>query len=56
LGGIEDFIYDVSSSPDGATITAGGEDGILRIWQASDRKLLHAFSPPGAEPGETAAK
>jgi WD40 repeat protein len=46
LGGIEDFVYDVAATPDGSTIIAGGEDGVLRVWNASDRKLLHSFVPP----------
>ena len=46
LGGITGFVYTATSSPDGQLIAAGGEDGILRIWRAKDRKLIHSFPPP----------
>ena len=56
LSGIDDFVYDAAVSQDGSTIVAGGENGILRVWQASDRKLLYSFSSPKKAPSETAAK
>ncbi|MDP7495888.1 MAG: hypothetical protein QGI77_05630, partial [Roseibacillus sp.] len=55
LSGIDDFVYDAAVSPDGSIIVAGGARGILRVWQASDRKLLYSFRSPRA-PTETAAK
>ncbi|MDA7881288.1 hypothetical protein N9A94_03200 [Akkermansiaceae bacterium] len=50
LGGITGFVYTATASPDGQLIVAGGEDGILRIWQAKDRKLLFSFPPPKTVP------
>ena len=45
LGGIQSFVYSATASPDGQIIAAGGEDGILHVWSAKDRKLLHSFPP-----------
>ncbi|MCX8238883.1 MAG: hypothetical protein OSB05_08700 [Akkermansiaceae bacterium] len=56
LGENEGFIYTVASSPDGRIIVGGGEDGILRVWRAEDRKLLHSFPPPKKVATETAAR
>ena len=46
LGGIQGFVYTATASQDGQIIVAGGEDGILRVWTAKDRKLLYSFPPP----------
>jgi WD40 repeat protein len=46
LGGASGFVYTATASPDGQIIVAGGEDGILRVWRAKDRKLLLSFPPP----------
>ena len=56
LPGVDDFIYDTAVSSDGSIILSGGENGVLRIWQASDRKLLYSFPSPGKTPPETASK
>lgn len=57
LPSVDDFVYDVASSADGATILAGGDLGVLRVWTAADRKLLFSFPSPTEKPDpETAAK
>ena len=56
LPGIDDFIYDSAVSADGSLILAGGENGILRVWQSNDRKLLYSFPSPGKASTETASK
>jgi len=56
LPGVDDFIYDTAVSSDGSIILSGGENGVLRIWQASDRKLLYSFPSPKKTSPETASK
>ena len=34
------FIHAAESSRDGSIIAAGGEDSLLRVWTAADKKLL----------------
>ncbi|MBI4664429.1 MAG: hypothetical protein HY735_37010 [Verrucomicrobia bacterium] len=41
--GVTDFMYAVAATPDGKTIVAGGQDGVLRVWNGSDGKVLAAF-------------
>lgn len=56
LPSVDDFVYDVASSADGALILGGGELGVLRVW-AADRKLLFSFPSPTKKPDpETASK
>lgn len=42
-----DFLYAVSVSPDGALVAAGGEEGVVRVYNGGDGKLLKALVPPG---------
>ncbi|MFP6675171.1 MAG: c-type cytochrome domain-containing protein [Pirellulaceae bacterium] len=51
FSGAKDFVYSVSSPADGSKVIAGGQDSILRVWNAADGKLLASFEPP-AEPSE----
>lgn len=48
--GATDFLYTVSASTDGNVVAAGGEDGVVRIFNGADGKLLKAALPPDAEP------
>ncbi|MEM7395447.1 MAG: WD40 repeat domain-containing protein [Verrucomicrobiota bacterium] len=49
LSGVSEFVHDVAVDPAGSILVAGGEDGIMRIWNAKDRKLLFTFGPPAGE-------
>jgi WD40 repeat protein len=46
--GVSDFMYAVAVTPDGKTVIAGGQDGVLRVWNGTDGKALANFSPPDA--------
>jgi WD40 repeat protein len=46
FSGATDFVYSVSSPADGSKVIAGGQDSILRVWNAADGKLLVSFAPP----------
>jgi WD40 repeat protein len=40
-----DFVYAAAASPDGQAVIAGGQDGILRVWDTNTGKPV-AFSSP----------
>ncbi|MBY0513994.1 MAG: NB-ARC domain protein [Gemmataceae bacterium] len=48
--GAGDFLYAVAASPDGTVVAAGGEDGVVRIFNGTNAQLLKAAVPPDAEP------
>jgi WD40 repeat protein len=50
FGGFTDSLYAVAASPDGAIIAAGGEEGIVRLYNGTTRQFVKALLPPGAEP------
>ena len=45
FSGGTDFMYAAASSRDESYVVAGGEDGIVRIWNGKDAKLIKAFNP-----------
>ena len=46
LQGSRDFVYAASSTPDGATIIAGGLDGELRVWLGAAEQPTRSFPLP----------
>jgi WD40 repeat protein len=40
LPGAQGFCFTLASDPGGKFVAAGGEDGVLRIWQTAAKKLL----------------
>ena len=47
--GVADFMYACAVTPDGKIVIAGGQDGVLRIWDGADGKVRAAFAPPTSE-------
>ena len=43
--GASDFMNAAAATPDGKLVVAGGQDGMLRVWNATDGKLVANFGP-----------
>lgn len=58
FAGASDFMYSGAATPDGKVVIAGGQDGILRVWNGANGSSIATFEPPKAptpEPQKTAA-
>ena len=42
---VADFMHAAAVTADGKTVVAGGQDGVLRIWNAADGKTRATFPP-----------
>ena len=59
FAGATDYMYAGAATPDGKVVIAGGQDGILRLWNGTTGSSIATFEPPKAptpEPQKTAAK
>jgi len=45
FGSVKDFLYAVAASPDGALIAAGGEEGIVRLYNGANGQELKQLVP-----------
>lgn len=45
-----DFIYAIAVSPDGALVAAGGQEGVVRVYNGATGALLRTLLPPGEQP------
>lgn len=50
-----DFLHASAATPEGAWVIAGGQDGVLRVWNGRDGTLVSAFSGPNP-PGPALAR
>ena len=50
FSGNTDYLYALSVSPDGALVVAGGQEGIVRVYNGTNGQLLKSLLPPGAGP------
>lgn len=46
LPGAKSFLHTAAASADGMVLIAGGEDGVLRVWDRAARKLVKEFPQP----------
>ena len=49
FAGGTDFLYAVGVSPDGAVVAAGGEEGVVRLYNGNNGQLIKTLLPPGVE-------
>jgi WD40 repeat protein len=48
FGGNNDFLYAVGVSPDGTIVAAGGEEGVVRLYNGTNGAMIKELLPPDA--------
>jgi WD40 repeat protein len=54
-GGI-DYMYAAAASDDEKIVVAGGQDGVLRVWNGANAQPIRQFDPPRPAEAQQAAK
>jgi len=49
FGGNNDYLYAVGVSSDGSIVAAGGEEGVVRLYNGSNGQLIKSLSPPDSK-------
>ena len=44
--GAAEFLSATAVTPDGLRVVAGGQDGVLHLWNGATKEKLAAFAPP----------
>jgi WD40 repeat protein len=50
FGGGTDFVFAIGTSPDGAVVAAGGQEGVVRVYNGQNAQLVRSLLPPDAQP------
>jgi WD40 repeat protein len=50
FSGATDFVYAIAASSDGALVAAGGQEGVVRVYNGTNATLLKTLLPPDAQP------
>lgn len=56
FAGMAEFVYAVDVARDESLIVAGGEDGVLRVWNGTNAQELFKFDPPKPPSDQQAAR
>ena len=55
FSGGTDFMYSADATRDQAVVVAGGEDGVIRVWNGSNGQVLQTFAPSVPEDAQASA-
>jgi WD40 repeat protein len=56
FGGAADFMYAAAASEKEQIVIAGGQDGVLRVWNGANAQSLRTFEPPKPPPANEQAQ